>query len=74
MPTDGCSVCMPIIIIKLRGAGQNSVPYMMKVIPIHITVECGVLTLMYIDSLMVVTKSWSSPPFGGEVIRVDAMS
>ena len=40
MPTDGCSVCMPIIIIncKLRGAEQDSVPYMMKVILIHILV------------------------------------
>ena len=29
MPTDGCSVCMPIVIInsKLRGAEQDSVPY-----------------------------------------------
>ena len=31
MPTDGSSVHMPIIIIKLRGAEQESVPYMMKV-------------------------------------------
>ena len=45
MPTDGCSVCMPIIIInsKLRGAEQDSVPYMMKVILTHIPVECGVV-------------------------------
>ena len=34
MPNDRCSVCMPIIIInpKLRGAEQDSVPYMVKVI------------------------------------------
>ena len=45
MPTDGCSVCMPIIIVnsKLSGAKQDSVPYMMKVILSHIPVECGVV-------------------------------
>ena len=34
MPTDGCSVHMPIVIInsKVRGAEQDSVPYMMKVV------------------------------------------
>ena len=32
MPTDGFSMCMPIIIInsKLREDEQDSVPYMMK--------------------------------------------
>ena len=45
MPIDGCSVQMPIIIInsKLRGAEQDSVPYMMKVILTHIPGECGVV-------------------------------
>ena len=45
MPTDGCSVHMPIIIInfKLRGTEQNSVQYMMTVILTHIPVECGVV-------------------------------
>ena len=47
MPTVGCSVYMhmPIIIInsKLRSAEQDSVPYMMKVIPTHIPIECGVV-------------------------------
>ena len=45
MPTDWCLVHMPLIIInsKLRGAEQDSVPYMMKVILIHIPVECGVV-------------------------------
>ena len=44
MPTDGCSVCMPIIIInfKLRDVEQDYVPYMMKVILSHIPVDCGV--------------------------------
>ena len=44
MPTDGCSVCMPIVIInsKLRDAEQ--VPYMMKLIHIHIPVECGAVS------------------------------
>ena len=38
MPTDGCSECMPIVIInfKLRGVEQNSVPYMMKVIQLYL--------------------------------------
>ena len=37
MPNDGCSVCMPIIIYsKLRGAKQDSVLYMVKVILTHI--------------------------------------
>ena len=42
MPTDGCYVCMPIIItnFKLRGVEQDSVPYMMKVILTHIPDEC----------------------------------
>ena len=45
MPTDGCSLHMPISIInsKLRGSEQDSVPYMMKVILIHIPVECCVV-------------------------------
>ena len=45
MPTGGCYVHMPIIIVnsKLRGAEQDSVPYMMKVILTHIPVECGVV-------------------------------
>ena len=32
MPTDGSSVCTPIVIInsKLRGTEQDSVPYMMQ--------------------------------------------
>ena len=34
MPTEVCSVCMPIVIInfKVRGVKQDSVSYMMKVI------------------------------------------
>ena len=45
MPTNGCSVCMSIIIInsKLRGAEQDFVPYMMKVILTHIPVECRIV-------------------------------
>ena len=41
--TDGCSVCMPIIINNswLRGAEQVSVPYMIEGILTHIPVECG---------------------------------
>ena len=45
MPTEGCSVCMPIIITNfmLRGVEQDSAPYMMKVILTHIPVECRVV-------------------------------
>ena len=45
MPTNGCSVHMPNVSIesKLRGAEQDSVPYMMKVVLTHIPVECGVV-------------------------------
>ena len=44
MPTDGCSMHMPIFIInsEYRVAEQDFVPYMMKVILTHIPVECGV--------------------------------
>ena len=45
MPTDGCSVHIPIIIInsKLRGAEWDSFSYMMKAILTHIPVECGII-------------------------------
>ena len=47
MLTHGCSVHIPIIIInsKLRGAEQDSVPYMMKVILSQIPVECEVVDI-----------------------------
>ena len=50
IPTDGCSVHMPIIIInsKFRSAKQDSVQYMVKVILTHIPVECGVVD-PYVD-------------------------
>ena len=50
MPTDGCSVCIPIIIINSMhgGAEQDYVPYMVKVILTHIPVECGVVD-PYVD-------------------------
>ena len=43
MPTEGCSVHMPIIItnFKVRGDEQDPAPYMMKVILTHIPIECG---------------------------------
>ena len=64
MPTDGCSVCMPVIIInsKPRDAEKDSVPYMMKVILTHIPVECRVVDPYVVDSLMVVVKTSSSLP------------
>ena len=56
--------CVPIVItnFKVTGVEQDSVPYMMKVILTHIPIECGVIDLMYIDSLMVLTRPWSSSP------------
>ena len=47
MPTDGCSVCMPIN-SKFLGAINDSVPYMVKVILTQISVECGVVD-PYVD-------------------------
>ena len=45
MPTKGCSVHMSIIItnFKVRGAEQDSGPYMMKVRLTHICIKCGVI-------------------------------
>ena len=45
MPTEGCSVCMPIVIInfKARSVKQDSVPYIMKIILTHIPSKCGVV-------------------------------
>ena len=45
MPIEGCSVHMPFIItnFKVRFVEQDSVPYMMKVIPTHIPIECAVV-------------------------------
>ena len=39
----GCPVCMPIVItnFKVRSVKQDSVLYMMKIILIHIPIECG---------------------------------
>ena len=53
MPTDGCSVCMPIIIVnyKFSGAKQDSVPYMVKVVLTDIPVECGVV-YPYVDGFL----------------------
>ena len=64
MPTDGCSVHILIIIInfKLWSVEQNFVPYMMKVILIHIPIACGVVDPYVIDSLMVLAKQWSFLP------------
>ena len=45
MPTKGCSVHMPIVIIKfkVRGVGQDSVPYMMEITLTHISVKSGIV-------------------------------
>ena len=76
MPTDGCSVCMPIIIInsKLMGAEQDSVPYMMKVILTHIPVEYGVVDPYAHRFLNGSEYAMVLPPYDGEVIRVGPMS
>ena len=45
MLTEACSVCILIVIInfKVRGVEQDSVPFMMKVILIHIPIKYGVV-------------------------------
>ena len=56
MPTDVCSVHMPIIIINSKLKGAKQVPDMVKVIDTHIPVECGVVD-PYVDRfLMVLAK------------------
>ena len=43
MPTEGCSVHMPIVItnFKVSDVKQDSVPYMIKIILAHIPIECA---------------------------------
>ena len=50
MPTDGCSVYMPIIFLILSsgGAKYESFQYMVKFILTHIPVDCWVVEL-YVD-------------------------
>ena len=45
MPTEVCSVCMPIVIInfKVRGIKKDSALYMMEIILTHISVKCGIV-------------------------------
>ena len=45
MPTEGCSVYMPIVItyFKVKGVKQDSVPYMMKIILTHIPIAFEVV-------------------------------
>ena len=76
MPPDGCSACMSIVIItsKLRGAKQDSVPYMVKIILTHIPVESGAVD-PYVDRMLNGSgKAMVLPPSDDEVIRVGAMS
>ena len=40
MPTEGCSVCMSIVIINFKVRG---VPYLMEIKPTHISVKCGIV-------------------------------
>ena len=58
MPTEGFSVHMPFVIttFKVRGIKHDSVPYMMMIILIHILLSVGLLTLMNIDSLIVLAR------------------
>ena len=53
MPTDGYFVCINFVIIncKLKGAGQDSVPYMMEVIRTHISVTCEIVD-PYVDRFL----------------------
>ena len=43
MPTEGSSVCIPIVIInfKVRGVEQDSVPYMMVILTHILIIEYG---------------------------------
>ena len=45
MLTEGYSVCMTIVItnFNVRGVREDSVPHMMKTIPNHIPIDCGVV-------------------------------
>ena len=45
MPTEVCSVHMPIVItnFKARGTKQDSVPHMINIILTYIPIECGVV-------------------------------
>ena len=76
MPTDRCSVHMPIIIVnsKLRGAKQDFVPYMVKVILTHIPDDCGVVD-PYLDGFLNGSGlAMVLPSYNGEFSRVGAMS
>ena len=76
MPTDGCSVCMPIIIInsKLKGVEQDSFPSLMKVILTHIPVEWGVVDFFVDRFLNGSCLAMVLPPYDGEVTRVGVVS
>ena len=52
MPTDGCSLCVPIsLLILSTGVLNRTVPYMAKVILTHIPAECGVVD-PYVDRFL----------------------
>ena len=65
MPTEGWLVCMPIVIInfKVRGVKQDSHSHIWwrLYLPTFL-MSVGLLTLMYIDSLIILAKPWSSFP------------
>ena len=69
MPTKGCSVCMPIVIInfKVRGVWQDSVPYMMEIILTHISVMCGIVDPDEYRFFYSPDKVMVLPPYDGEV-------
>ena len=66
MPTKGCSVDMPIVIIsfKVRGVGQDSVPY----------VKCGIVDLDEYRFFYSPDKAMVLPPYDVEVVWGGAMS
>ena len=62
MPTEGCSVCIPIVIINFKVRVLNRT---LSHIRLHLPtflLSVGLLTLIYIDSFIVLARPWSSLP------------
>ena len=76
MPSEGCSVHMPIVIInfKVKGVKQDYIPYMMKVILTHIPIECGVVDPNVYRFLNGSGQAMVLPAYDGEVFKVGAVS
>ena len=72
MPTDGCSVHMPIIIVnsKLRGAKQDSVSYEVKVILNHIPDENSITMDSYPKSSALISRKDIHHHIAGNLIAI----